>query len=90
MRQREEDHVVAAEGVEAGLVEHPVGQRDQVRLEATEWLAGVRRAGERADLDLGVREQQPQQLASGVPAGSGDRDPLRGHVHDYTEARMFM
>ena len=45
---------------------------------------GVGGAGERADLDLGVAEQQPQQLAAGVPAGSGDRDPLLDHAHDYT------
>ena len=47
--------------------------------------AGVGAAGERADLDLGVAEQQAQHLASGVPAGAGDRDPLPRHVHDYTD-----
>ena len=56
---------------------------------APERLAGVGGAGERADLDLGVAEQQPQQLAPGVPAGSGDGDPVlvmcmtihTSHVH---------
>ena len=74
MRQREEDDVVAGERLEVGLLEHPVGERHQVRLQRAERLAGVGRAGERADLDLGVTEQEAQQLASGVPAGSGDGD----------------
>ena len=75
MRQRQEDDVVAGEGLGAGLLEDPVGQRDQVWLEGAEGLAGVAAGGERADLDLGMPEQQAQQLAAGVPAGSGDCDP---------------
>ena len=55
----------------------------QVRLERAERLARVGAGGQRADLDLGVAEQQAQHLAAGVPAGSGDRD-CRRHVHDYT------
>jgi hypothetical protein len=37
-----------------------------------------------------MAEQQPKDFAAGVPARSGDRDPLRRHVHDYTYLRMFM
>ena len=33
VRQRQEDDVVVGEGLGAGLLEDPVGQRDQVRLE---------------------------------------------------------
>ena len=47
VRQREEDHVVAGERLGGGLLEDPVGQRDQVRLEAAEasrrrWCRAVR------------------------------------------------
>ena len=79
MRECQEDHVVVLEGLGAGLLQDPVGQRDQVRLEGAEELAGVAACGERADLDLGMREQQAQQLTAGVPAGSGDGD-LRTHA----------
>ena len=74
VRQAEEDHVVAGEDLDGGVVEDPVGERQQVRLERAEALAGVGPGGERADLDLGVPEQQAQHLAPGVPAGSGDGD----------------
>ena len=39
VRQREEDDVVAGEGLDVGRLEHPVGQRHQVRLEGAERLA---------------------------------------------------
>ena len=71
-------------------LEDPVGQRHQVRLERAEPLAGVGPAGEGADLDLGVAQQQAQHLTPGVPAGSGDRDSAPRHVHDYTSSCMFM
>ena len=86
VREAEEDDVVAGEGLGVGRLEHPVGQRHQVRLEGAEGLAGVGAAGQRADLDLGMAEQQAQHLAAGVPTGSGDGDPLPRHVHDYTDA----
>ncbi len=88
--QAQEDHVVPREGLEVGGAEHPIGQRHQVRLQGPERLAGVRAAGERADLDAGVTEQEAQHLTPGVPAGTGDRDPLQLHVHDYTQACMIM
>ena len=77
MRQGEEDDVVAGEGLGGGLLEHPVGERHEVGLQHTEALAGVGPAGEGADLDVGVGEQQAQDLAPGVPAGSGDGDTCR-------------
>ncbi len=76
---------MAGQHLDRGLLQHPVGQRHQVWLEHTERLARVGGAGEGPDLDLGVREQQPQHLTAGVPAGAGDRDALLlGHVHDHT------
>ncbi len=84
VRQREEDHVVAGEGLDRGLGQHPVGQRREVRLERAECLAGVRAGGQGADLHLGMPQQQTQQLTAGVPAGSGNSDLDRAHMHDHT------
>ena len=88
MRQAEEDDVVAGQHLGRGLLQHPVREREQVRLEAAEPRAGVGAAGERADLDLGVGEQQPEDLAAGVAAGTGDGDGVR-HVHDHTDSCML-
>ncbi len=74
VRQAEEDHVVARQGLERGVDQDPVGERQQVRLERAESFAGVGPRGQRADLHLGVAEQQAQDLAPGVPTGSGDGD----------------
>ena len=88
VRQREEDDVVTGQRLGVRLLEDPVGQRHQVGLQGTEALARVGPGGERADLDVGMGQQQAQHLAAGVPAGSGDGDTCRGHVHDYTEECM--
>ena len=73
VRQREEHHVVTGEDLDRGRLEHPVGERHQVWLERPEQLAGVGAGREGADLDPGVAEQEPQDLAPGVPAGARDR-----------------
>ena len=85
VRQGEHDGVVAGEHLGRGVLEQPVGQRGQVRVDAAERLPGVRRGGERTDLELGVLEEQAHDLTPGVPARPGDCDP--SHVHDYTEFR---
>ena len=82
VRQGEEHDVVPGERVEVGLLEHPIGQRQEVRLERAELLAGVGGSRQRADLDVRVGEQMAQELASGVPAGAGDSDPQR-HMHNH-------
>ena len=74
MRQAEEDHVVAGQRLHRRVDEDAVGEREQVRLERAEPLAGVGARGQGADLDLGVAEEQAQDLAPGVPTGSGDGD----------------
>ncbi|CAK7282294.1 hypothetical protein SGPA1_20260 [Streptomyces misionensis JCM 4497] len=79
VRQREEHHVVPGERLGRGLLEHPVRQGPQVRLESAEPLPRVGVPGQRPDLDLGVREQQPQNLATRVPARPGNRRTYR-HV----------
>jgi hypothetical protein len=90
VRQGEEDDVVALEDLRRRGLEDPLGERDEVGLERPEELAGVAVGGQRPDLDRGVAEQQAQQLAAGVPTGSGDRDPHLRHPHDYTYLCMFM
>ena len=74
VRQAEEDDVVAGQGLDRRVGQDPVGQREQVRLERAEPLARVGAGGQRADLDVGVPQQQAQHLAPGVPTGSGDGD----------------
>lgn len=64
VRQGEEDHVVSGEHLGGGGLQHPVGEGTQVRLERAELLTCVGVAGQRADLDLGVGQQQAQQLTS--------------------------
>ena len=41
VREAKEDHVVAGEHVELGRLEHPLGQRHQVRLQRAQRLARV-------------------------------------------------
>ena len=82
VRQGEEDDVVPAEGLGGRVGQRPAGQRHQVRLVGAQLRAGAARRGERADLDLGMGEQQAQQFAARVPARSRHRD-LHRHTYDY-------
>ena len=88
MRQPEHDDVVAGEGLLGGGLEDALREGPEVGLQHAEGLPRVRAAREGADLDVGVAEQQPQHLPSGVPAGAGDGDG-DWHVHDYTDQRML-
>ena len=74
MRQGEEDDVVPGQDLRCRRLEHAVGERDQVRLVLAERRPGVAGGGQRADLHLGVAEEQAQELTTGVPAGARDRD----------------
>ena len=47
--------------------------------------AGAAVGGQRADLDVGMAQEQAEQLASRVPAGAGYRDP-HCHTHDYARS----
>ena len=88
VRQGEDDGVVAGEHLERRVLEEPVGERRQVRVDRAERLPGVRGGRERPDLQLGVLEEEAHDLSPGVPARPGDCDPL--HVHDHTESRESM
>ena len=72
MRQCEEDDVVAAQGVRRGRLEDPVTHRGEMRVDVAQPLAGlgVRRDG--AELDVGVTQEEPDDLTPGVPARAGD------------------
>ena len=91
MRQGEEHHVVARQDVDVGGVEHPVGQRQQMRVVLGERGARAGGGGQCADgqPSVGVRrvaKQQPQDLSAGVAAGTGHRD--RSHaaiLHGYAQ-----
>ena len=82
--QRQEDDVVTGERLHGRRLEHPLAQRYQVRLEQPSgWPALL--AAVRAPISTpGWPRQQAQQLATGVPAGTGDRDGPPAHAHDYT------
>ncbi len=79
---------MAGQHLGRGVLEQPVGQRGQVRVDAAERLSGVRRGGEGTDLEVGVLQEQAHDLTTGVPARPGDCDA--SHVHDYTESRTSM
>ena len=89
MRQGQEHHIVTGQSCGAGLDHDPVGERGQVRLMLAERRAGTRAGRQRADLDAGMAEQQPEQLAAGVPGRTGHRH-LEHHLHDYAIQRKLM
>jgi hypothetical protein len=58
VRQCEHDGVVPGQGLRGGRLEDAVGERHQVWLERSQWLAGVATGRHRADLGIGMTEQQ--------------------------------
>ncbi|GAB3039888.1 hypothetical protein GCM10011376_36490 [Nocardioides flavus (ex Wang et al. 2016)] len=74
MGKAEEHDVVAGQRLDRGVDQDAVRQREQVRLQGTQPLAGVGPGGEGADLDVGMAQEEAQDLAPGVPTGSGDGD----------------
>ena len=81
VRQRQEDDVVAGEDVRRRSARAPARPAAPGAAGATPsgWPALL--APVRAPIStLGVAEQQAQQLAAGVPAGTGDGDGRPAHV----------
>ena len=76
VRQGEEDDVVTGQGLGVVALEDPVGERHQVRLQRAQRFPRVGAAGQGADPDVGVAEEQAQHLAAGVPTGTGDGDGI--------------
>lgn len=62
MRQGEKDDVVPGEDLGGGRLQDPVGERPEMGLQGAELLPRVGVAGEGPDLDLGVNQQQTEQL----------------------------
>ena len=61
-----------------GVGHHPVGQRRQVRLVLPQPPPGAGSGRDRADLDVGMAEQQAEQLPARIPGGPSHRSPI-GH-----------
>jgi hypothetical protein len=72
--QGEEHDIVPAQSIRGGGLQDTVGERMQVRLVIAQRRAGTGGGGERADLELGVAQQDSQQFTPGVSAGSGNGD----------------
>ena len=70
--QGQEDGVVAGQHLTRGVLDHALGQRRQVGVDRAELLPSRRRGSQSSDLDLGVREQQPEEFSPGIPTRSGD------------------
>src|SRR5450759_4423923 len=75
VRQGQEGHVGVGQRGRLGGGKGPAGQLRELRVGGGH-VRSRRAAGrERGQLEPGVAEQQPQQLAPGVPAGAGHRCP---------------
>jgi hypothetical protein len=55
----------------------------------TEDGSGIGARGQGPDLDLGVSEQQPEQLSACITCGACHRNP-RSHPHEYAIVDNFM
>ena len=89
VRQGEEDHVVARQGLRGGRFHESIGQRHQVRLGITEATAHVGVPGHGPDLHLRMVEQQPEQLTARIPGGACHRYSRR-HLHEYAIGSKVM
>jgi hypothetical protein len=85
VREGEEDDVVAGEVFLRRVGEDAVRQREEVWLVGSERRAGVATSGQGADLDVGVTEEQPEQLTACVSTGSTHRDP-DCHLDNYARS----
>ncbi len=70
--QGEKHDVVPAEGLRRGRFEHPVADGGEVRVDVAQPFPRLRVGRQRAEPDLWVPQQQPDDLTTGVPAGAGD------------------
>ena len=77
VRQSEEHDVVTCERLGCGVLQSEVSERPQVRLMLHERLTGVRVSRHGADLDVGMRREEAQDLAARVAGCAGDGDGVR-------------
>jgi hypothetical protein len=89
VRQSKEHHVVAGQHIDVGGVERPACQRKQVWMVLGKGRACAGRCGQRADgqppVGVGrMAEEQPEDLSTGISAGTGDRDRRHAAIlHGY-------
>ncbi len=88
MRQGEEDDVVPGERGRGRVLQHAVGQREQVRLVRPQARARAPARSESPDLHVRMRKQEPEEFSPGVPARPSYRYPR--HAYDYARWRKLM
>jgi hypothetical protein len=72
VRQREERDVVAEQRVGRGRFEDPVTHGGEMRVDVAEPPPSLGVRGDRTELDVGVTQEEPDDLTPGVPARTGD------------------
>ena len=82
MRQRQENHVGVGQCRRIGVDEGDVRERAQMGVHGADPLAHLAVRGGHGQVQVRVGGDQAQQLAAGVPAGSGHGYPIP-HVDDY-------
>ena len=87
--QREEDHVVAGEGLCRRVGDHPVSQGREVLVVGEQGCPGAGARGQRPEFDLGMGQQQPEQLTAGIAGRPGHGYGVR-HRHYYAESGMII
>jgi hypothetical protein len=89
MGQREEDHLVMCEHFRRCLGYHPIAQWSQMWMVLAQERSGTGTGRHGANLLLGMREQQPEQLSARIASGAGYRNP-HSHSHEYAIVSNFM
>jgi hypothetical protein len=69
---------VAGKSLGRRRLEHPLGERHEVRMVLAESRPGARRGRESPDAQIGMTEHEAEDLTTRVAAGARDRD--RPHV----------
>ncbi len=85
VRQAQEHHVVSRQDLGGRGLQDAIGQGHEMRMVLAERCAGARCGRERADLDVGVCQEQSQYFAAGVPARAGNSCRDRGHRSTFAE-----
>jgi len=67
VREGKEDDVVPGQRGRRGLLDAPVGERNEVRVELAERRTGTGACGQCTDLDVGVGAEQTKKLTTDVP-----------------------
>src|SRR5688572_17085543 len=76
VRQREERdiHIVQSSALHGSRLKHQVRQAKQVPMNIGDSLPGVFVSGHKSDLDIGMKQQDTEQLTAAVPGAAEDRN----------------